>query len=188
MELNRTFRFLLCCMCTAILLFPSCNNDDDPGANASEFFIEGKADGQLVHCDFVPAGLEGSIFTSFGVRIMSLTSTVEGGNERWNLMVQSTEHPDDWVLPKKFEGSIIDPFSDNVNGGFTNADGMGYGALDPILCGMDWDWELTVTSWENNVIEGRFEGNFYSGDCDPTTAEELESISVTEGRFKMEVQ
>ncbi|MEO1260316.1 MAG: hypothetical protein AAFZ15_16085 [Bacteroidota bacterium] len=185
--MKRNKLFLFCCLCAVVLFFPSCNNDDESPA-ASEFFIEGKVDGEVIRCDYIQAGLGGTLVSTFGVHFINLIATVDGGGEIWSLMIQSTELPDNWNLPKTFEGSIIDPFSDNVNGAVTNSSGMTYGPLDPILCGMDWDWQLTVTSWENNIIEGNFSGSFYAGDCDPSTPAELESVEVTEGRFRMEVE
>ena len=180
--------YLLCCLGAALLLFASCGNDDQ-AEKAGDFYIEGKVDGQLQRCEFITPGLEGSIFSSFGTHIINLTAITEGTTEFWELMIQSTEHPDDWVLPKTFEGSLIDPFSDNINGGLNTADGITYGALNnPILCGRDWDWQLNVTTWSDNIMEGDFAGFFYSGDCDPTTVEVLDSVTVTEGRFRMEVQ
>lgn len=165
----------------ASAFFSSCKKDDEK--SASDFYIKGKVDSQLVNCE---KDVTASINGFFGIYILQISMVDEGTSDSWTFQFQATEHPDSWTLPKTFTGDILNPFGDFVNGGVSLSAGA-YGPLDPILCGMDWDFNLTVTKWEDNIVEGTFSGNMYTGDCDDTTPEILESAAVTDGEFKVKV-
>lgn len=184
MDFKKTL-LLSCLLLAFAAFFPSCNNDDN-SSPANDFYIQGKVEGQLVNCTKVVA--PASIFSSFGVTILQMSMAEEGGSGTWTFQIQSTAVPDDWTLPKTFVGDIFAFASDNVNGGGSNSNGLQYGPLDPISCGIDWEFKLIVTKWEDNILEGTFSGPMYGGDCDDTTPETLTSVDITEGKFRVKVE
>ena len=172
------------------LLILSCNSDDEMSVEStfddSSFFIEAKIDGEYFKANYICKIPNCEVIAGW-------YSDLNGGTINFRRLFSETD-------PRKFEARIShtnfrnldEPVAINANN-FTDQSKVEFTFNDETassktlyfsdgtLLGED-SFIMTVTSNENDIIEGTFSGQLTSG------GSELDDIvSLTEGKFKVKL-
>lgn len=163
------------------------NDDNEPQTTVPEYYIVGKVDGNKIHADYTceyTGCKEGSAYySSFMGWIKMERSVAENDFRGWDILISEVDL-DSWKLPDtlnlsssfddiqievSYYSSATESFSSDYN---YATDGTSYG---------DDSFKLIVTSKQNDIIEGTFEGVLRNG------SDISDTVSATEGKFKIKI-